>query len=68
MHTHDYPAGSGDHCADLDETRRRFLFAREHLAAHAPRARHQPLPMAAVRGQHGDRGSRAQRASSGPDA
>jgi hypothetical protein len=68
MHTHDYTAASGERGADLDETRRRFLFAREHLAAHAPRGRHQPVLKAAARGPHGDRGSRAHRASSGPGA
>ena len=42
MHARNLSAGPGDPGTDLDETRRRFLFAREHLAAHAPGATRRP--------------------------
>jgi hypothetical protein len=54
MQSRDFSANRGP---DLGETRRRFLFAREHLAAHAPRARHQPVLRAGVRGERRDHGS-----------
>jgi hypothetical protein len=64
MHSRDLAAGR----ADLGETRRRFLFAREHLAAHAPGARPQRALMTGVHSQRADGGPAAGRASAQPAA
>jgi len=63
MHARDHAARPGERRTDLGETRRRFLFAREHLAAHAPGARPQ---LVRNTGEHG--GAAAGRTSSRPGA
>jgi hypothetical protein len=63
MHSRDFSGRPGGQ-PDLGETRRRFLFAREHLAAHAPGARPQRAPAPGARSRRRDGGSAVNRTGS----